>query len=37
LRNTLREVTLAARAVRVLADSLERRPESLVRGRPKTP
>lgn len=33
LRTTLREVSMAARAVRVLSDSLERHPESLVRGR----
>jgi paraquat-inducible protein B len=33
LRNALQEVTQAARALRVLADSLERHPESLIRGR----
>jgi paraquat-inducible protein B len=33
LRDTLQEVTRAARAVRVLADSLERHPEALIRGR----
>jgi paraquat-inducible protein B len=32
-RETLREVTRAARALRVLADTLERQPESLVRGK----
>jgi paraquat-inducible protein B len=33
LRSALQEVTQAARALRVLADSLERHPESLIRGR----
>jgi paraquat-inducible protein B len=33
LRNALQEVTQTARALRVLADSLERHPESLIRGR----
>ena len=33
LRDALREVTAAARALRVLADSIERHPESLIRGR----
>jgi paraquat-inducible protein B len=33
LRDALQEVTAAARAVRVLADSIERHPESLIRGR----
>jgi paraquat-inducible protein B len=33
LQGTLREVTRAAEAVRSLADSLERHPESLLRGR----
>lgn len=33
LRNALQEVTNASRALRVLADSLERHPESLIRGR----
>jgi paraquat-inducible protein B len=33
LRTALQEVTQAARALRVLADSLERHPESLIRGR----
>jgi paraquat-inducible protein B len=33
LRSALQEVTGAARALRVLADSLERHPESLIRGR----
>jgi paraquat-inducible protein B len=37
LRNTLQEVDRAAHAIRVLADSLERRPESLIRGRLKNP
>jgi paraquat-inducible protein B len=33
LRAALQEVTRAARAVRVLSDSIERQPESLLRGR----
>lgn len=33
LRDTLQEVTRAARSIRLLADSLERHPESLIRGR----
>jgi paraquat-inducible protein B len=33
LQTTLREVRRAAQAVRGLADSLERHPESLLRGR----
>jgi paraquat-inducible protein B len=33
LRDTLQEVTRAARAIRLLADSIERHPESLIRGR----
>jgi len=33
LRNTLQEVTRAARAVRVLVDYLERHPEILIRGK----
>ncbi len=33
LRNALQEVANASRALRVLADSLERHPESLIRGR----
>jgi len=33
LRDALQEVTAAARALRVLADSIERHPESLIRGR----
>jgi paraquat-inducible protein B len=33
LRDALQEVTAAARALRVLADSIERHPESLLRGR----
>lgn len=33
LDSTLQEVTRAARSVRVLADYLERHPESLVRGK----
>jgi paraquat-inducible protein B len=31
--NTLQEVSRAARSVRVLADYLERHPESLIRGK----
>jgi len=34
LASTLQEVTRAARALRTLADSIERHPESLVYGRP---
>jgi paraquat-inducible protein B len=37
LRNALQEVSRAARAVRVLADYLERHPESLVRGKNGSP
>lgn len=37
LDTTLVEMRRAARAVRSLADLLERHPESLVRGRPETP
>ena len=33
LREALQEITRAARAVRVLADYLERHPESLIRGK----
>ena len=33
LRDTLRETSRAARSLRVLTDSLEREPESLIRGR----
>jgi len=33
LRDAMREVTRAARAVRTLADSLERNPEALIRGK----
>ena len=33
LRDALQELTAAARALRVLADSIERHPESLIRGR----
>ncbi len=33
LRDALQEVSAAARALRVLADSIERHPESLIRGR----
>jgi ABC-type transporter Mla subunit MlaD len=35
LPSALRQLTRAARALRDLADELERRPESLVKGRPK--
>ena len=35
LRDTLQEVTRAARAVRVLVDYLERHPEMLIRGKPE--
>jgi paraquat-inducible protein B len=35
LERTLREVGQAARSLRVLADSLERDPSQLVRGRPE--
>jgi paraquat-inducible protein B len=35
LEQTLREVGQAARSLRVLADSLERDPSQLVRGRPE--
>jgi paraquat-inducible protein B len=34
LRDALQEVTRAARALRVLADTLERHPEALIRGKP---
>ncbi len=34
LRDTLQEVTRAARAVRILVDYLERHPEMLIRGKP---
>jgi len=34
LEEVLQQVALAARSVRALADSLERHPESLIRGRP---
>jgi paraquat-inducible protein B len=33
LRDALQEIVRAARAVRVLADYLERHPESLIRGK----
>ena len=33
LRDALREVTLAARSLRILMDYLERHPESLIRGK----
>ena len=33
LRETLRELTLAAQALRVLTDYLDRHPESLIRGK----
>jgi paraquat-inducible protein B len=33
LRDTLQEVTRAARAVRILVDYLERHPEMLIRGK----
>jgi paraquat-inducible protein B len=36
LRDALLEITRAARAVRVLADYLERNPEALIRGKGKT-
>ena len=35
LRDTLQEVTRAARAVRILFDYLERHPEMLIRGKPE--
>jgi paraquat-inducible protein B len=35
LRDTLQEVTRAARAVRVLVDYLQRHPEILIRGKPE--
>ena len=35
LERTLREVGQAARSLRVLADSLERDPSQIVRGRPE--
>ena len=35
LRDTLQEVTRAARSVRVLVDYLERHPETLIRGKPE--
>ncbi|MBS1109963.1 MAG: Mammalian cell entry related protein, partial [Anaeromyxobacteraceae bacterium] len=35
LEQTLREVAQAARSLRVLADSLERDPSQIVRGRPE--
>ena len=35
LNQALREVSEAARAVRVLANTLERNPESLIRGKEK--
>jgi paraquat-inducible protein B len=35
LRDTLQEVTRAARAVRILVDYLERHPEMLIRGKPE--
>ncbi len=35
LRDTLQEVTRAARAVRILVDYLERHPEILLRGKPE--
>jgi ABC-type transporter Mla subunit MlaD len=35
LPSALHQLTRAARALRDLADELERRPESLVKGRPK--
>jgi paraquat-inducible protein B len=34
LRDALQEITRAARSLRVLADYLERHPESLIRGKP---
>ena len=33
LRDTLQEVTRAARSLRILTDYLERHPESLIRGK----
>ena len=33
LRETLQEVTRAARSLRILTDYLERHPESLIRGK----
>lgn len=36
LQTTLREVAASARALRELAETLERRPESLLRGKPKS-
>jgi paraquat-inducible protein B len=35
LRDALQEITRAARSLRVLADYLERHPESLIRGKPE--
>ena len=35
LRDTLQEVTRAARSVRVLMDYLDRHPEMLIRGKPE--
>lgn len=37
LREMLREVARAAEAIRVLAETIERRPEALLRGRTETP
>lgn len=34
LPNALRELTDAARSIRVLADDLDRHPEALIRGKP---
>jgi len=36
LQTTLREVASSARALRELAEMLERRPEALLRGKPDT-
>jgi paraquat-inducible protein B len=36
LQTTLREVAASARALRELAETLERRPEALLRGKPET-
>jgi paraquat-inducible protein B len=35
LREALRELARAAQALRLLAESLERRPETLLRGKPE--
>ncbi len=34
LRDTLQEITRAARSIRVLVDYLERHPDALIRGKP---